>query len=162
MQNLLSSSLLPKNLKITIYRNIILPVVFYECETWSLTLKEERRPRLFENRALRRIFGPKRAEVTGEWSNYVIKSLMISTPQTNIIRVMKSRRMKWARHVERMGGSRETEGKRLLGRPRRRWEDNIKMYLQEVECEFMDWIDMDQVRDRRRALVNAVMNLRIP
>ena len=67
MQNLLSSSLLSKNLKIKIYRNIILPVVLYGCETWSLTLREERRMRVFENRMLRTIFGPKRDEVTGEW-----------------------------------------------------------------------------------------------
>jgi len=67
VQNLLSSSLLSKNLKIKIYRTIILPVVLYGCETWSLTLKEERRLRVFENRVLRKIFGPKRDEVTGEW-----------------------------------------------------------------------------------------------
>jgi len=67
VQNLSSSSLLSKNLKIKIYRTIILPVVLYGCETWSLTLREERRMRVFENRFLRRIFGPKRDEVTGEW-----------------------------------------------------------------------------------------------
>ena len=67
MQNLLSSSLLLKKLKIKIYRTIILPVVLYGCETWSLTLREERRLRVFENRVLRRVFGPKRDEVTAEW-----------------------------------------------------------------------------------------------
>ena len=67
MQNLLSSSLLSKNLKIKIYRNIILPLVLYGCENLSLTLREERRLRVFENRVLRRLFGPKRDEVTGEW-----------------------------------------------------------------------------------------------
>jgi hypothetical protein len=67
VQNLLSSSLLPKNLKIKIYRTIILPVVLYGCETWSLTLSEERRLRVFENRVLRRVFGPKKDEVTDEW-----------------------------------------------------------------------------------------------
>ena len=67
VQNLLSPSLLFKNLKVEIYRTIILPVVLYGCETWSLTLREERRLRLFENRVLRRVFGPKRDEVTGEW-----------------------------------------------------------------------------------------------
>ena len=67
MQNLLSSSLLSKNIKIKTYRTIILPVVLYGFETWSLTLREERRLRMFENRVLRRIFGPKRDEVTGEW-----------------------------------------------------------------------------------------------
>ena len=67
VQNLLSSKLLSKNLKIKIYRTIILPVVLFGCETWSLTLREERRLRVFENRVLRRVFGPKRDEVTGEW-----------------------------------------------------------------------------------------------
>ena len=67
VQNLLSSSLLSKRLKIKIYRTIILPVVLYGCETWSLILREERRLRVFENRVLRRVFGPKRDEVTGEW-----------------------------------------------------------------------------------------------
>ena len=67
MQNLLSSRLLSKNLKIKIYRTIILSVVFYGCDTWSLTLREERKSRVFENMVLRRIFGPRREEVTGEW-----------------------------------------------------------------------------------------------
>jgi hypothetical protein len=69
-----------KNLKIKIYRTIILPVVLYGCEAWSLTLREERRLRMCENRVLRRVFGPKRDEVTGEWRNYIIRSLMICTP----------------------------------------------------------------------------------
>jgi len=77
---ILYSSLLSKNTKVKIYKNIILPVVLYRCETWSLTLMEERRLRMFENRVLRRIFGPKRDEVTGEWS-YIMRNLMISTPQ---------------------------------------------------------------------------------
>ena len=68
------------NLKIKIYRNIILPVFLYGCETWSLTLREERRPRMFENRMLRRVFGPKRDEVTGEWRKYIMRSLVTSTP----------------------------------------------------------------------------------
>ena len=79
MQNLLSSSLLSKNLKIKIYRTIILPVVVYVCETWSLTLREERRLRVFENRLLRRIFGPMWDEVTGEWINNIMRSSMIYT-----------------------------------------------------------------------------------
>ena len=87
-QNLLSSSLLPKKLKIKIYRTIILPVVAYGCETWSLTWREERRLRVFENRVLRRVFGPKRVEVTGEWRKlhidllndlYIMRNLMICT-----------------------------------------------------------------------------------
>ena len=79
VQNLLSSSLVSKNLNIEIYRTIILPVVLYGCETWSLTLSDERRPRVFENRVLRRIFGLKRDEVTGEWRNYIMRSSMICT-----------------------------------------------------------------------------------
>ena len=80
VQNLLSSSLLSKNLKIKIYRTIILPVVLYECETWSLTLREKRRLRVFENRVLRRVFGPNRDEVTGNGENYIMKNSVISTP----------------------------------------------------------------------------------
>ena len=80
MQNLLSSSLLSKNLKIEIYRNIILPVVLYGCETWSLTLMEDRRLRVFENRVLRRMFEPKRHEITGNGEDYIMRSLMICAP----------------------------------------------------------------------------------
>ena len=80
VQNILSSSLLSKNLKIKIYRTIILPVVLYGCETWSLTLREEHRLRMFENRVLRRVFGPKRDEVTGNGEDYIIRSLVICTP----------------------------------------------------------------------------------
>ena len=80
VQNLLSSSLLSKKLKIKIYRTIILPVVLYGCETWSLTLREERRRRVFKNRVLRRVFGPKRDEVTGNGENYIMRSLVICTP----------------------------------------------------------------------------------
>ena len=79
VQNLLSSSLLSKNLKIKIYRTIILPVVLYGCETWSLTLREEHRLRVFENRVLRRIFGPRRDGVTGSGENYIMRSSMICT-----------------------------------------------------------------------------------
>jgi hypothetical protein len=72
--------MLSKNLKIKIYRNIILPVVLYGCEAWSLTLREERRLKVFENRVLRRVFGPKGDEVTGNGENYIMKNLMICTP----------------------------------------------------------------------------------
>ena len=103
VQNLLSSRLLSKNLKIKIYRTIILPVVFYGCETWSLTLKEERRVMLFENRVLRRVFGPKRDEATGEWRKLHNEELNDLYSVASIVRVVKSRRMRWAGHVERMG-----------------------------------------------------------
>jgi hypothetical protein len=170
VQDLLSYSLLSKDTKIKIYRTVILPVVLYGRETWSLTLREEHRLRVFENRVLRRIFGPKRDEVTGEWRRLHNEELNDLYSSTNI-RVIKSRRMRWAEHVARMGDRRgaywvlvgRPEGMRPLGRPRRRWEDNIKQDLQELGWGGgMDWIDLAQDRDRWWALVNAVMNLRVP
>jgi len=102
VQNLLSSSLLTQNIKYKIHGTIILPVVLYGCETRSLTLRKERRLRVSENRVLRRIFGPKRDEVTGEWRKvYEEFNDLYSSP--NIVRVIKSRRMRWAGQVERMG-----------------------------------------------------------
>ena len=100
VQNLLSSSLLSKNLKIKIYRTIILPVVLYGCETWSLTLGEERRLRVFENRMLRRVFGPKRDDVTGEWRKFHNEELSDLYSLPNILRVVKSKRMRLAGHVK--------------------------------------------------------------
>ena len=97
------SSLLSKNLKIKIYRTIILPVVLYGCETWSLTLREEHRLRVFENRVLRRIFGPKSDGVTGQWRKLHNVELNDLYSSSNIVRVIKSRRMRWAGHVARMG-----------------------------------------------------------
>ena len=168
MQNLFSSRLLSKNLKIKIYRTIIVPVL-YGCETWSLTLREERKLRVFEN-MLRRIFGLRRDEVTGEWRSLHNEELnyLYSTP--NIVRVIKSRRIKWAGHVARMGEERgvyrvlvgKPEGRRPLGRPRRRWVDNIRTDLQKVGCGYVDWIGLARDRDRWRTLVSAVMNLRVP
>jgi hypothetical protein len=110
-------------------------VVLYGCETWSLTLREEHRLRVFENRVLRRIFGLKRDEVMGDWRKLHNEELHNLYSSPNIIRMIKSRRMRWAGHVERMGETRNAyrilvgkpEGKRPLGRPRRRWVDNIKM-----------------------------------
>ena len=169
VQNPLSSSLLSKNIKINIYRTIILPVVLYGCETWSLTLREERRLRVSENRVLRRIFGPKRDEVTREWRYLHNEELNDLYSSPNIFRVIKSRKMRWAGLVARMGKRKcvyrvllgKPEGKKPLGRPRNRWEDNMKIDLQEVVCGGMDWIKLAQDRDRWQVLVNAVMNLKI-
>jgi len=102
VQNHLSSSLLSKKLKIKIYRTVILPVL-YGCETWSLTLREERRLSVFEKRVLRRVFGPKKDEVTGDWRKLHNEELSDLYSLQNILRVVKSRRMRWARHVARMG-----------------------------------------------------------
>ena len=124
---------------------------------------------MFENRVLR-IFVHKRDEVTREWRKLHNEELnnMYSSP--NIVRVVISRRMRWAGHVarirERRGVYRVLVGKPKrktpLGRPRRRWEDNIKMDLQEIRYGGMDWIELVQDRDRWRRLVNTVMNLRVP
>ena len=146
------------------------PVVLHGCETWSLTLREERKLRMFENMVLRTIFGSRRDEVTGEWRRLHNEKLNDLYCSPNIVRVIKSRRMRWAGHVARMGEERvvcrvlvgKPEGKRPLGRPRRRWMDNIKMDVQEVGCGGMEWIELAQDNDRWRALLNAVMKLRVP
>jgi hypothetical protein len=115
-QNLLSSRLLSKNLKIVIYKTIILPVVLYGCETWSLTLREEHRLGVFENRVLTRIFGPKRDEVTGEWRKLHNEKLhdLYSSPST--IKIMKARRKRWVGHVARMVKNRSA-CRLLVGKP---------------------------------------------
>jgi hypothetical protein len=166
VQNLLSSRLLSRNVKIKIYKTIILPVVLYGCETLSLTFREEHRFRVFENMVLRRIFGPKRDEVTGGWRK--LHNGLYSSP--SIIRVIKARRMRLAGHVVRMGEVRgaynilvgRPEWRRPLGRPRSRWEDNIKMDLREIGFGDVDWIHLAQNRDRWQAVVNTIMNLRVP
>ena len=149
---------------------VFLQGVLYGCETWSLTLREERRLRVFENRVLSRVFGPKRDEVTGEWRKLHNEEFSDLYSLPNIVRVVKSRRMRWEGHVARMGEGRgvhwilvgKLEGKRPLGRPRRRWKDNIKMDFQEVGGSCGDWVELAQGRDRWRALVSTVRNLRVP
>jgi hypothetical protein len=124
---------------------------------------------VLENRVLRRIFGPKRDEGTGEWRRLHNEELNDLYSSPNIIRVIKSRRMRWTRHVARMGEKTgayrilvgRPEGRRPLGRPGRRWEDNINMDLQEVGWVGMDWIELAQDSDGWRALMNATMNLRV-
>jgi hypothetical protein len=134
------------NLKIILYRTTIFPVVLYGCETWSLTLREEHRLRVFENRVLKRIFGPKRDEVTGEWRKLHNEELRDLYSSPSIIRMIKSRGMRWAGHVARMGEKRNAyrllvgkpEGKRPLGRPRRRRADNIKMDFRDKGLDDVD------------------------
>jgi hypothetical protein len=99
--------LLSKTLIIRIYKTVILPVVLYGRKTWSLILREEHRLRVFENRVLRRIFGPRRDEVTGEWRKLHNEELHDLYSSPSIIRIMKSRRMRWAGHVARMWGEEE-------------------------------------------------------
>ncbi|KAJ4426655.1 hypothetical protein ANN_26453 [Periplaneta americana] len=170
LANTWEQHLLSKNLKVRIYKTIILPVVLYGCETWTLTLREEHGLRVFENKVFRKIFGAKRDEVTGEWRKLHNTELHALFSSPDIIRNIKSRRLRWAGHVVRMDESRSAyrvlvgrpEGKRPLGRPRRRWEDNIKMDLREVGYVDRDWINLAQDRDRWWAYVRAAMKLRVP
>jgi hypothetical protein len=141
VQNLLSSGLLSKNIKIKIHGSVILPITLHGCETWSLTCTEKHRLRVFNNRILRKIFGPKNDKATGmEKTNKEELDNVYSPP--NIIQVIKSRRMIWVGqvvHMEDKGVPHRVlvgrpKGKRPLGRPRHRWENNIKMDLKEVGC----------------------------
>jgi hypothetical protein len=133
-------------------------------------LREERRLRVFENRVLRRVFGPKRDEVTGEWRKLHNKELNDLYALPNIVRVVKSKQMRWAGHVAHMGEDRgvhrvlvgKPERKRPLERPRHRWEDNIKIDLQEVGGGHGDWIELAQDMNEWRAFVGTVRNFRVP
>jgi hypothetical protein len=151
-------------------QDIMLPVVLYGCETWSLTVREEHRLRVFENKMLRRIFGPKRNQVMRGWRKLHNEDLQDLYSSPSIIRIIKSRRMRWAGHVARMREKRNAyrllvrkpEGKRPLGRPRHGCVDNIKMDILETGWGSVDWIGLAQDRGKWKALVNAVMNLRVP
>jgi hypothetical protein len=149
VQNLLSSGLLSKNLKIKIYRTIFLPVVLYGCETWSLTLREESRLRVIENRVLRRIFGPNRDEVTGKWIKLHedINDLHCSA---NIVRVIKSRRIRWAGHVARLGIVEVYTGfwwgnlreRNQMEKPGTDWRIILRWIFGKWDVEGMDWIEV--------------------
>jgi hypothetical protein len=135
-----------------IYKTIILPVVLYGCETWTLTLRAEHGLRVFENRALRKIFRSKKDEVTegGGWRRLHNEELHNLYSSPSIIRMIKSTRMRCAGTVARMGEKRNAyrilvgkpEGKGPLGRPRRRCVDNIKIDLREIGWDDMNWIDL--------------------
>jgi hypothetical protein len=128
----------------------MVPVALYGCETWSLTLREEHRLGVFENRVLRIMFGPKRDEVTGELRKLQNEELHNLYSSPNIVREIQSRIIRWTGHVVRMGEERKVynvlvgkpEGKRSLGRWRRRWEDGIRMDLGEIGWEGVEWIQL--------------------
>jgi len=125
---------------------------------------------VFENRVMRRVFGSKRDDVIEEWRKLHNEELSDLYSLPNIVRVVKSRRMRWVGYVARMGEGRgvhrvlvgKPEGKRPLGRPRCRWEDNIKTDIQEVVGGCGDWMELTQDRDGWQALVTAVVNFRVP
>jgi hypothetical protein len=159
-----------KNLKIRIYKTIILPVVLYGCETWSLTLREAHRLRVFENRVPRKIFGPKRDEVTGQWRKLHNEELRDLYSSPSMIRIIKSRRIRWAgmyhewgRRGPRVGYWWESQRERvhyedqdiggwiILGWILERWEG--------VMWTGLVWL---RIGTGGRALVNSVLNLRVP
>jgi hypothetical protein len=166
------SSVFPSHIKkskVSNIKTVILPVVLYGYKTWSLTLREEHRLRVFENRVFRRIFGPKREE-EGSWIKLHNAELHSLYSSSNIVRVIKSRRMRWVGHVACMGKGRDVyrvlvgraKGKRLLGRPRHWWEDNIKLDLREIGIDGVNYIQLAQNRVWWQAFVNTVMSLRVP
>jgi hypothetical protein len=169
VQNLPSPRLLSKNLKIVIYKTKILPVVLYGCETLSPILREKYRMGVFENRVLRRIFGPKRDGMTGRWIKLHKEELHNLYSSPSIIRIMRSKVMKWTGLVPRLREDclyaigRTAGGEKPLGRQRFWWVYNIKVdLLDQIQLGGVDWIGLFSDRYRWRALVNAVMNLQLP
>ena len=152
-------------MKIKIYKTIILPVVLYGCETWSLTLREECRLRYLKTGSWGEYLGPR-----VEWKRFHNEELHSLYRSPNIVRVIKSRRFRWAGHVASMEESRSAfkiltgkpTGKRPLGRPSLRWEDNIRMDLDEIGINAGNRVDSAQDVDYWRVLVNAALNLRVP
>ncbi|KAJ4441997.1 hypothetical protein ANN_11861 [Periplaneta americana] len=152
VEKLLSSSLLSKNLKVRIYKTVILPVLLYGCETWTLTLREEHRLRVFENKLLRKIFGAKRDEVTGEWRKLHNTELHELYSSPDIIRNIKSRRLRWAGHVARMGESRNAyrvlvgrpEGKKTFGEAETSW---CQILVEEIEGASVSTRVESQIKD---------------
>jgi hypothetical protein len=155
---------------IKIYKTIILPVVLYGRETLSLIPREEHRLRSFGNRVLRRTFGPKGEEVVGRWRRQPNEELRNLYTSLNITRVIKSRNVRQEGHAARMVDMRNAhsilvgkpEGKRKLGKPKRKWEDIIRTDVREIVWEGVEWMHVAQVRDQWRALVNTVMNFGVP
>jgi hypothetical protein len=168
VQSLLSSRLLSRNLTVKNIKTIILPVVLYGCETWSLTLREEHRLSVFKNRVLRRIFGPKRNEVMGEWTKLHNGELHNLYSSPDIIRQIKSRRMRWAGHVACMAEGEICTGfwwqtpkekdhlkdQGIAGRMGSKWT------LGRLVGGGVEWIHLAQDRDHWQALVNVVINPR--
>jgi hypothetical protein len=158
-----------KRLNIKIFKTVILPVVPYGCETWSLTLREEHRLRVFENSVLRRIFGPKREE-DGSWRKLHNDEHHGLYSSLNIVRMIKSRRMRWMGVLACIGDGRgvyrtligRPEGNRPLGRPRRGWEDKIKVEFRKIGIDVANWIRLAEDRVWWLAFVSTVMNLRVP
>jgi hypothetical protein len=148
----LSSRPLSKNLKIRIYKTIILPLAVYGCETWSLTLREKCKLRVFENRVLRRISGSQRDGVGGGWSKLHNDELHDLYSSASVIKISTSKRIMWAGYAARKGEKRNVyrvlvgkpEVKKPLGRPRRRWMDSIKLELVGIERGGVDWIGLPQ------------------
>ena len=164
VQTPMSSRLLSKNLKIKIYKTIILPVVLYGCETWSLTLREEYKLRVFENRILRRIFETESDE-NGEWRMLHNEERRSLCRSPNIVKVVKYRRLKWAGHISRMEQVRNSlkilTGK-LIGTSRHKLQNLPRVDVIETCINTRNCVDSTQDRDYYRALVIAALNLRVP